>query len=382
MSRITPQQVAQQIHELPQDKRLVFIHPNYRMQHLVIGELSNESIYVRLTDDDLNRDQLHAQCSTLSLDGAMYLILDEIDRARPQELPAFLHSLLEQHPNARVVLLSRSLPDGIFRDDDIARQSAFVPTDSSLMLWDYARRSSATLLEVRAFGDGRVHVDGKLVGSWDGALPRALFFYFVDRGMVTRSEIFDTFWPDLSVREATNVFHVTKRKISEVLGTELTLYGSGFYHISPKINLSYDVAIFNGLIQNDDPDATNVESLEQALDFYRDDYLTSLNSAWTTRRRDDLQQAGCDAIMSLARHYENSDEVQKALSLYLRMSRIKPEREDAAAAVMRLFDERLGQPHEAMAIYRRLENALQKRLGVAPSRLLQQLAAQIEQHAD
>ena len=40
--------------------------------------------------------------------------------------------------------------------------------------------------------------------------------------MVTRDEIFETFWPGLPTKEATNVFHVTKRKISERLGYELT----------------------------------------------------------------------------------------------------------------------------------------------------------------
>ena len=70
--------------------------------------------------------------------------------------------------------------------------------------------------------------------------------------MVTRAEIFQTFWPNLTTREATNVFHVTKRKISEVLGTELTVYGSSFYHISPQIQLSYDVSLFNQLVQDSD----------------------------------------------------------------------------------------------------------------------------------
>ncbi|NJL95427.1 MAG: hypothetical protein HC915_17740, partial [Anaerolineae bacterium] len=131
-------------------------------------------------------------------------------------------------------------------------QTRFLPADERWMLWDYARGnerdsngSEMTLLEVRAFGAGRVQLNGQAVVSWDGILPRSLFFFLVDKGLATRTEIFNTFWPNLSVREATNVFHVTKRKISEVLGIDLTVYMSGFYHISPKIHLSYDVALFN-----------------------------------------------------------------------------------------------------------------------------------------
>src|SRR5690606_15826942 len=70
-------------------------------------------------------------------------------------------------------------------------------------------------LEVYSLGRGYALVNGQMITNWDGALPRNLFFYFMDHPLVTRDEIFATFWPNLSVKEATNVFHVTKRKISE-----------------------------------------------------------------------------------------------------------------------------------------------------------------------
>src|SRR6185295_16856224 len=104
-------------------------------------------------------------------------------------------------------------------------------------------------IEVYAFGSGVVRVNGLPVDTWDGPLPRNLFYYFVDHPMVTRDEIFETFWPDLNTKEATNVFHVTKRKISERLGFDLTTYAGGFYYHSTKINLQYDVAVFDALIE-------------------------------------------------------------------------------------------------------------------------------------
>lgn len=98
---------------------------------------------------------------------------------------------------------------------------------------------------------------------------------------------FSDFLGGLNTREATNVFHVTKRKISEVLGTELTLYGSGFYHISPKIQLSYDVSLFNQLVQDSDSsEGGDDQMLRQAISLYRGDYLMSLKSDWIVERRD------------------------------------------------------------------------------------------------
>ena len=46
----------------------------------------------------------------------------------------------------------------------------------------------------------------------------------------TRADIFKEFWPGLPIKSATNVFHVTKRKIGERLGCDLTSYaGDGSF---------------------------------------------------------------------------------------------------------------------------------------------------------
>jgi two-component SAPR family response regulator len=305
-----------------------------------------------------------------------WLILDEADHISSLALKALLQRLLTEFKDGRILILSRVLPEGVLDDETIGRQATFIPNDPKLMLWDYAQGGTDILLEVRAFGEGRVHLNGRLVDSWDGALPRALFFYLIDRGMVTRAEIFQTFWPNLSTREATNVFHVTKRKISEVLGTELTVYGSSFYHISPRIQLSYDVSLFNQLVQDSENPERGADALRQALWLYRGDFLTSLKSDWVSNRRESLQQSGCDALVTLGKLCEGNKNPREALGYYLRASRLKPEREDSTHAVMRLYRD-LDMQDDAKKAYRRLVKTLNDRLHVAPSAQVQQLAAQI-----
>jgi two-component SAPR family response regulator len=272
-----------------------------------------------------------------------------------------------------VIILSRILPEGLLEDADLRSLSSFLPAETRQMLWDYGQGADQALLEVRAFGEGRVHLNGRSVENWDGALPRALFFYLVDRGMVTRAEIFQTFWPNLSTREATNVFHVTKRKVSEVLGTELTVYGSSFYHISPQIQLSYDVSLFNQLVQDSDSGDRNGDLLREALALYRGDYLMSIKSPWVANRRDSLQQAACDALVGLGRICENEGNIREALGYYVRASHLRTEREDAAYAAMRLYRD-LNMPQDALATYQRLVKTLRERLNVAPSSQIHQLA--------
>lgn len=385
MTPYTPQQLVRQLRELPHEKPVIFVHPNFRAQHLVFEQILGESLYVRFQGNALDFTQVREQFEVVlksvtglsTPDGKVsYVILDESDRVQAPALVQFLSQLLSELDKGRVIVLSRVLPDGVLENEQLRDVSVLFPIDPNRMLIDYASEPEEVTLEVRAFGEGRVQVNGRNVDSWDGALPRALFFYLVDRGMVTRAEIFKTFWSNLSTREATNVFHVTKRKISEVLGRELTLYGSGFYHISPKIHLSYDVSLFNQLVQDSESDDKGDVMLRQAIALYRGDYLMSLKADWVVERRESLQQSVCDAMITLGRIYENKGSQQEALCYYLRAAHLRPEREDSAFAIMRLYND-MNMPDDALKVYHRLVKTLRHRLKVDPSSHVQQLASQI-----
>lgn len=386
MMPFSPQQLVRQLRELPADKRIIFLHPNFKGQHLILGGFLQEAVYIRFQGHDLDEIQLRSQLESAlqhatgsgKLDGMVeYVVLDEADRAVPGALLEFLSTLLVELNQGRVLVLGRIFPQSVLEDSRIGSSTAFFPEDPRVMLWNYAQNTDEVLLEVRAFGEGRVQLNGRNVDNWDGALPRALFFYLVDRGMVTRAEIFQTFWANLNTREATNVFHVTKRKISEVLGTELTLYGSGFYHISPKIQLSYDVSLFNQLVQDSDNEDASDENLRRAISLYRGDYLLSLKSDWVLQRRESLQQSVCDAMIALGRIYEEQGARTDALGYYLRAATLKPEREDAAFAIMQLYRD-MQMPDDALQVYRRLAKTLHNQLKLEPSARLQKLATDIE----
>ncbi len=391
MYGISHQLAAEQLPHLVPNFRVVVIHPNYKQQHLILTSLfeMQPSVYVRFDGKNLTRAHLdaqfegalHIQNEGAGFAGVDQLVLDECDCVQPGEFAPFLTDLLRRFTTGRVVLMTRNPPHELFRDEHLKPQMVFVPVDSDLMLWDYARRENdkKVLLEVRALGTGRVLRDGELVDTWDGLLPRALFFYLVDKGMTTRNDIFDTFWPNLSVREATNVFHVTKRKISEVLGVDLTVYWSGFYHISPEIELSYDVVRFSELYQDSAvasiDDATTM--LRQAVSLYRDDFLTSLDMPWVDDRRRELRQSYGEALIGLAKAREQQGAKQEALGLYLRAATTNPNREDVALSAMKLYQE-FEMPADALKVYNRLKNELQHRLGVDPAKHLQELAGELE----
>lgn len=392
MHSLSYQLAADQLRTLDSAFRIVVLHPNYAQQHLFFSQLldNQASVYVRFDGKDLNRSQvaeqfeaaLLAQLGQARLGNLKYVVLDECDRAQPQALEAFASDILGQTDSGQVILTTRVPPHALLENADLRQQMVFVPVNESLMLWDYAQRDTnekKVLLEVRALGTGRVLRDGKSVENWDGLLPRSLFFYLVDKGMTTRNDIFETFWPTLSVREATNVFHVTKRKISEVLGVDLTVYWSGFYHISPEIELSYDVVRFSELLQD-----SAIASLEAATDLldnanalYRDDFLTSLDMHWVLDRRRELRQSYGEALIALGKAREQQGAVGEALGLYLRAMTTNPHREDVAMSTMKIYQQ-LNMPADALNVYTRLKDELQERLGVDPANHLQQLAGELE----
>ncbi|MFN8529842.1 MAG: bacterial transcriptional activator domain-containing protein [Anaerolineae bacterium] len=383
------QQLAlQQWQALGAETRLVVVQPNYAQQHVVLKPMLENAVYVRFQGSDLTVKALIEQVNEASIEqtghpngqGASTLVLDECDRAHKAALDDCLKSLLASFPG-RIVVFSRYVPTCVLYDPQVRSVTRFIPVSEELMLWDYAQRSESggSLLEVRALGEGRVQLNGERIENWDGVLPRALFFYLVDRGMVTRSEIFETFWGELSTREATNVFHVTKRKISEVLGLDLTVYWSGFYHISPRIQLSYDVSLFTQMLQDSAvmPLPQSNRLVEQAVSLYRGDFLTSIDMPWAERRRQDLRQSYGEALVLLAKESERVGKKHDALAQYLRATATHRQREDLVQNVMRLYRD-LGMHQDALHVYHRLETDLKVSLNVTPGRSLQEFAAQIE----
>jgi DNA-binding SARP family transcriptional activator len=390
MNRFDQDYIVQQLKTLDAHVRLIFIHPNFLPQHVFLYRFLPESsagVYVRFEGARLTHQQLseqlqaaiQQQAEKMRLSSIKTVVLDEADRAESEALRSYLDELLSSLGKCRVVVISRIVPPWTQDTPALRHKAVFLPVHPDRMLWDYARRENQTaLLEVRAFGRGQALLNGQTVEGWDGVLPRSLFFYLVDRGMTTRNDIFATFWPNLSIKDATNVFHVTKRKINEVLGMDLTVYWSGFYRISPDIELSYDVAHFSELVQDSAvaPDENARSLLEDAVDLYDGHFLTSLTARWVADRHAELKQMYGDALFALAKHYEKSGDRHRALGFYTRASFHCPQREDIAEGLTQLLY-KSNALADALVAYERLELALGQSVGVPPAPKLQKLAERI-----
>ncbi len=402
-------QAQEQLRNLPKGVSLIVIHPDFHGHNRLLGQvLADPALkvvfatvphprctlkeFVALLQDSLT-SQLKVSLSlpataneaaaaitgVLSAAGHVTLVVSAYDYVDAAEVDPLILALVPQLPEGvRLILSTRQLPIALLKAPALRSRTALVPVNPDKMILDYAQPTDKKILEVRALGPGRVLIDGRLIDHWDGVLPRTLFFYFVDRGMTTRDEIFHTFWPALSTREATNVFHVTKRKISEILGTDLTVYWSGFYRISPELELHYDVVKFAEAVQNaavaEDEEA--LQLLHNAIDLYRGPFLSTVEQPWIEQRRAELASNYAEALAVLARLYAHRHNPQEALGYFLRAAAANPQREDLVRHIMELYHG-MGRPADALEAYERLKKELQQTLGVSPGPQTEKLAETI-----
>lgn len=308
------------------------------------------------------------------------LYLDELDRIpQDEDFRQFMNAAIANLPDkAQLAINSRLLTydpwiSWVNRDEVVVLGTEH---RSSNLLF-----SKATILkpqlEVYAFGRGHAISNGREISSWDGALPRNLFFYFIDNPLVTRDQIFDIFWPKLSVRDATNVFHVTKRKITERISVfvddgknyELTTYSTGFYVPSDKIVRHYDVADFEqameGALLSDDARERELRYL-RAIEIYKAPFLHPVKLAWVEARRNQLKSMYAEALTGMARLKRDRGAWEEALGYYTRTLKEAPQREDIHRGAMQMYIN-LGRNADARKQYKLLERMLKRKLGVKPS---------------
>jgi len=218
------------------------------------------------------------------------------------------------------------------------------------------RRDAAFDLEVFALGPGYVDLKGKRVESWEGHLPRLLFFFALDKPIVTRSEICNAFWPDLDIDQAVNVFHVTKRRLHKALGVDVLVHTESHYSISPDMNVYYDVLDFvETLVKGRNPNNPNpFDAWQHAAKLYRGPFLQGHNDSWIEERRVAFRTGYLEALTAMASTWIQKDRKELALKLYRQALDEDFRREDTHRELMKLYAE-LGRRSEAVAHYQDLE---------------------------
>jgi DNA-binding SARP family transcriptional activator len=294
------------------------------------------------------------------------LLLDEFDRATVgDDLQTFLEALIDLlPPQCRLVISSRSLPRLPWMAL-IAQRKAIMLRDTELIAGDFYQNQAPideARVRIQGLGPGSVILDNHSIDSWEGHLPRLLFFFALERPVVTRSEICQAFWPELSNDQAVNVFHVTKRRLHkalESLGVDVLIHEDGFYRVNPALSIHYDITDFvSALIAGRTATAENrTAAWQRVLDLYQRPFLQGHNETWIVRRRQEYQSGYLEALSEMATIRMDEDRPEHALALLLKATQENPRRQDLHRRVMTLYAD-LGRRSEAASHYKRLEEQL------------------------
>lgn len=294
------------------------------------------------------------------------LLLDEFDRATVgDDLQRFLESLVDLlPPQSRLVISSRNLPRLPWMSL-IAQRKAVMLRDSELISGDFYQNQAPldeARVKVQGLGPGTVILDTQSVDSWEGHLPRLLFFFALERPVVTRSEICQAFWPELSNDQAVNVFHVTKRRLHkalESLGVDVLIHEDGFYRVNTALSIHYDITDFvSALIAGRTAAPENrTAAWQRVIDLYQRPFLQGHNESWIVKRRQEYQTGYLEALSEMAKLRVEEDRPEHALALLLRAVGENPRRQDLHRRVMTLYAD-LGRRSEAASHYQRLQDQL------------------------
>jgi DNA-binding SARP family transcriptional activator len=384
--------------------RVILLHPRSRYRSVLVAKLINapdlKTFYYALGPDDINLDSflsgithdlanqhptfgrhinilpprdaedMNTLLDTFVLDlaemndGPFMLVLDEYDRSdSADDVQMFIEKLVGRLPaNCKLVINSRTLPR-LPWVSLIARRWAVMLQDEHLIKEDFYNiaKVGENELQVFALGPGYILMNGETIESWEGHLPRLLFFFALDRPSITRSEICQAFWPELVTDQAVNVFHVTKRRLHKALDMDVLVHDDGYYRVNPNLAVKYDVMDFvSTLMAGRNPDNANqMQAWAHAIELFRGPFLQGHNDAWIVERRKDFQAGYLEALTAMARIRLSEDRPEHALALFQKALGEDSTREDIHRDVMQLYAQ-LGRRSEAAAHYQKLADEVEK----------------------
>jgi DNA-binding SARP family transcriptional activator len=386
--------------------RLVLMHAQSRYRTLVVSQLMADPnyrvLYYALDVDDcdipnflagiaqqiseqtpifgaqlshanmINRRDPAAQAAAFAADiaeicpGPFYLLLDEYDRARiSDELQIFLERLIDYLPaHGQILICGRNLPRMPWMAL-VAKGQAIMLRDTELIVRNFHENQGQpdSRIHLSGFSNGIVSLDGSMLTVWEGHLPRLLFFFAMERPYVTRSEICQAFWPDLTADQAINVFHVTKRRLHKALvgiKTDTLIHTDGFYYINPEVEVYYDVvdfveALVEARLQPELKD--KVAAWERAVALHSHSFLYAQQDVWAINRRHDYQVGYIEALAGLAQTRLDEQMPEQALALYQKALAEDAYRQDLHRNIMNIYS-MLGRRSEMVGHYQRMETGL------------------------
>ncbi len=226
-------------------------------------------------------------------------------------------------------------------------------------------------LEIYALGEARVLMDGAPIQKnvWQTSTTKELFYFFATHRQGWRKEqVIDQIWSHLSHGQANDLFHSSVYRIRRALYPEILVFRNGLYELNPEAVVWMDATEFEMRLETAqfEPDlSAKIESLENAIELYRGNYLDEFYSDWCAPRREQLRERYLNALGELARAWQELGNFVRAEQVYQLLLQHEPLHEETYRELIGLHLATGNRP-AAMQVYEQCAARLRAELGVPP----------------
>ena len=217
-----------------------------------------------------------------------------------------------------------------------------------------SREKSRGKLELKLLGSPEVWLDGQAVTGFRSGKAQALLYYLAVSGRAQpRSVLARLFWGGVAENHARRSLTMTLSNLRQLVGSHLDIARE---MVTFDRNSPYwlDVAVFEAGVTAA-PRDQNINTLKQAIDLYRGDFLDGfyLHDApefeqWLLVERTRLRERVLQALQLLAEYLAARAELPQAIQTMRRLLALEPWREEAHRYLMLLLA-RDGQRSVALA---------------------------------
>jgi DNA-binding SARP family transcriptional activator len=230
------------------------------------------------------------------------------------------------------------------------------------------------VVRVRMLGGFSVGIGSRTIGQNEWRLRRAAalikLLALAPNHRLHREQIMDLLWPHLGRRAASNnlrrTLHVTRRVLHPAESSRYLASEEGWLALCPRGMLWVDVEAFEEAAATARSEGEPA-AYRAALELYAGELLPADRyEEWAEDRRQELRRLDLALLVELADIYEERGEYGAAIEALTTVTAGEPSREEAHAALMRLYA-LSGNQAEALRQHEHLEEALSKELGTEPN---------------
>jgi DNA-binding SARP family transcriptional activator len=197
-----------------------------------------------------------------------------------------------------------------------------------------------------------------------------LFFYLLFEGPVHRDQIYLTFWPNASSKQARSNFHMTLYRARQALGANVITFQDDLYRINPDVTVRCDARELTNLARQarllPPRDPRTEDMWRRAVKLYRGDFLLSMYSDWVTPHREALHDLYVEALIGLGECARARRDYTEAIRAFERAIGVEPYREEAHRFIMRCYADK-GDKRKIQVHFQEMRKLFRRELGIEPS---------------